>query len=118
MTFAVAPAAPSFSGAASPPRDRTLLLLLSAVAMLVFLFLVPMVLFFVRSFTEFDGTMVEFIEQAQDLLLSQAYLTALGTTNWIALIVTVTVLLVGYPIAYYLTTATGAGVSIVVLSIV
>ena len=33
-----------------------------------------------------------------------AYLTALGTTNWISLIVTVTVLLIGYPIAYYLTT--------------
>jgi putative spermidine/putrescine transport system permease protein len=56
--------------------------------------------------------------QAQDLLFSQPYLTALGTTNWIALIVTVTVLLIGYPIAYYLTTASGPGVSIVVLSIV
>jgi ABC-type spermidine/putrescine transport system permease subunit I len=118
MTVAVATPTSAFPAAARPPRDRTLLLLLPAVAMLVFLFLVPLALFFVRSFTEFDGTMIEFIEQAQDLLLSQAYLTALGTTNWIALIVTVTVLLVGYPIAYYLTTASGPGVSIVVLSIV
>ena len=52
------------------------------------------------------------------LLFSQAYLTALGTTNWISLIVTMTVLVIGYPIAYYLTTATGIGVRIVVLSIV
>ena len=55
---------------------------------------------------------------ASDLLFSQAYLTALGTTNWISLIVTETTLLIGYPIAYYLTTATGIGVRIVVLSIV
>src|SRR5271170_6802235 len=110
-------------GAVSRPtssarRDRTLLLMLPSLAMLIFLFLVPLVSFFVRTFMEFDGTTAEFIEQAQDLLLSQAYLTALGTTNWIALIVTVTALLIGYPIAYYLTTASGPGVTIVVLSIV
>lgn len=99
-------------------RDRTVLLLLPALVMLVGMFIVPLALFFVRSFTEFDGTSAEFVDQAQDLLLSQSYLTALATTNWIALIVTVTVLLVGYPIAYYLTTARGAGVSIVLLSIV
>jgi len=75
-------------------------------------------LFFVRSFTEFDGTTADLINQTQGLLLSQAFLTALGTTNWISLIVTVTALLIGYPIAYYLTTATGVGVKIVVLSIV
>jgi ABC-type spermidine/putrescine transport system permease subunit I len=87
-------------------------------ALLVLMFLVPLLLFFVRTFAEFDGTTAEFIDQARDLLLSQPFLTALGTTNWIALIVTVVVLLIGYPIAYYLTTATTAGVSIVVLSIV
>jgi len=73
------------------PRDRTLLLMLPAGAMLVVMFLAPLVLFFVRTFTEFDGTAAEFIDQARDLLLSQAYLTALGTTNWISLIVTATV---------------------------
>ena len=78
-----------------PPRDLTLLLMLPALAVLVLLFLVPLVLFFVRTFLEFDGTAAEFISQAQDLLFSQPYLTALGTTNWIALIVTVAVLLIG-----------------------
>ena len=103
---------------AKAPRDRTLLLMLPALAMLVFMFLVPMVLFFVRTFMEFEGTSAQFVAQARELLLSQPYLTALATTNWIALIVTVTVLLIGYPLAYYLTTAKGPGVSIVVLSIV
>jgi putative spermidine/putrescine transport system permease protein len=106
----------------TPPRaqlrDRTLLLMLPALAVLLLMFLVPLVLFFVRTFAEFDGTTAEFVAQEQDLLLSQAFLTALATTNWIALIVTATVLLIGYPIAYYLTTARGAGVSVVVLSIV
>src|SRR6516225_10135132 len=104
--------------AAKAPPDPTLLLLLPAVATLVLMFLVPMVLFFVRTFMEFQGSVAEFVAQARDLLFSQPYLTALATTNWIALIVTVTVLLIGYPIAYYLTTAKGASVSLVVLSIV
>ena len=118
MTITVATPSPALPAASSAPRDRTLLLMLPALAMLICMFLVPLALFFVRSFTEFDGTTADFIGQAQDLLLSQAFLTALGTTNWISLIVTVTVLLIGYPIAYYLTTATGVGVRIVVLSIV
>jgi putative spermidine/putrescine transport system permease protein len=103
--------------AAKAPRELTPLLLLPAIAMLVLMFLVPMVLFFVRTFMEFPGSTADFVVQAGDLLFSQPYLTALATTNWIALTVTATVLLIGYPIAYYLTTATGPGVSVVVLSI-
>jgi putative spermidine/putrescine transport system permease protein len=118
MTSTAAALPASTLTAAKAPHDRTLLLLLPAVAMLVVMFLVPLVVFFVRTFMEFEGTTAEFLDQARDLLLSQPYLTALGTTNWIALIVTVIVLLIGYPIAYYLATAKGPGVSIVVLSIV
>lgn len=105
-------------GAAKAPRDRTLLLMLPAVAMLILLFFVPLVMFFVRTFMEFEGTTGQFLAQARGLLLSQPYLTALVTTNWIALIVTVMVLLIGYPIAYYLTIAKGPGGSVVVLAIV
>jgi putative spermidine/putrescine transport system permease protein len=114
----VAVAIPASRAAPKAPRDRTLLLMLPAWALLIVLFLVPLGLFFVRSFMEFDGNTAEFIDSAKDLLFSQPYLTALGTTNWISLIVTVTVLLIGYPISYYLTTANGAGARIVVLSIV
>jgi ABC-type spermidine/putrescine transport system permease subunit I len=112
---ALRPFAPA---AAKAPRELTPLLLLPAIAMLVLMFLVPMVLFFVRTFMEFPGSTADFVVQAGDLLFSQPYLTALATTNWIALTVTATVLLIGYPIAYYLTTATGPSVSVVVLSIV
>jgi ABC-type spermidine/putrescine transport system permease subunit I len=104
--------------AAPAPRDRTLLLLLPAVLMLVLMFFVPMVLFFVRTLMEFQGGTAEFVAQARDLLFAQPYLTALATTNRIALTVTLAVLLIGYPIANYLTTATGPSVSVIVLSIV
>jgi putative spermidine/putrescine transport system permease protein len=104
--------------AAKVLRDRTLLLLLPAVAMLVLMFFVPMALFFVRTFMEFQGSVAEFVAQGRDLLFSQPYLAALATTNWIALTVTLAVLLVAYPIAYYLATATGPSVSVVVLAIV
>jgi putative spermidine/putrescine transport system permease protein len=105
-------------GVRPAPRDLTLLLMLPGIAMLVLMFFVPLLLFFVRTFAEFDGTTAEFVTQARVLLLSQSYLTALATTNWIALIVTLIVLLLGYPIAYYLTTAERVSVRIVVLSIV
>ena len=56
-----------------------------------------MVLFFFRTFMEFQGSVAEFVTQARDLLFSRPYLTALATTNWIAPTVTLAVLLVGYP---------------------
>jgi ABC-type spermidine/putrescine transport system permease subunit I len=118
MTITAATPRSTLRGVSATPPDHTLLLMLPALAMLVLMFLVPLALFFVRSLTEFDGTTANFFDQARDLLLSQAFLTALGTTNWISVIVTATVLPIGYPIAYYLTTATGVGVRIVVLSIV
>jgi putative spermidine/putrescine transport system permease protein len=118
MTTAAVGLSTGARAAAKAPRDRTLLLILPAMAMLVLMFLVPMALFFVRTFMEFEGTTAQFLAQARELLLSQAYLTALATTNWIALVVTVTVLLIGYPIAYWLATAKGPQVGIVVLAIV
>jgi ABC-type spermidine/putrescine transport system permease subunit I len=86
MAITVATPGAVLEATSSAPRDRTFLLMLPSLAMLIFLFLVPLALFFVRTFTEFDGSTAEFVEQARDLLLSQAYLTALGTTNWISLI--------------------------------
>lgn len=118
MTGSIASPWTGSPAAAKAPRDRTLLLMMPAMAMLVLMFFVPMVLFFVRTFMEFQGGTAEFLAQARSLLFSQPYLTALATTNWIALIVTVAVLLIGYPIAYYLTSATGPSVSVVVLAIV
>ena len=68
MTVTAAALTPASRAAPKAPRDRTLLLMLPAWAMLIVMFLVPLVLFFVRTFAEFDGTTAEFIDQAQDLL--------------------------------------------------
>ena len=81
MTVSIATPGPVSRSTPNAPRDRTLLLMLPALAVLVLMFLLPLALFFVRSFTEFEGTTAEFIDQGRDLLWSQAYLTALGTTN-------------------------------------
>jgi hypothetical protein len=75
MTITVATPEAVSRATSNAPRDRSLLLMLPSLAMLIFLFLVPLALFFVRTFTEFDGTTAEFFEQARDLLLSQAYLS-------------------------------------------
>ena len=64
MTDATAALPASTLVAAKAPRDRTLLLLLPAVAMLVVMFLVPLVVFFVRTFMEFEGSTAEFLDQA------------------------------------------------------
>ena len=53
MTGSIASPWTGSPAAAKAPSDRTLLLLLPAVAMLVLMFFVPMVLFFVRTFMEF-----------------------------------------------------------------
>jgi putative spermidine/putrescine transport system permease protein len=49
---------------------------------------------------------------------SRATLQAIGATNWISLLVTVTVLLLGYPIAYYLANRRGLRFTLVVFCIV
>ena len=63
MTISVATAIPAFGTTPKARRDRTLLLMLPAWVMLIGMFLAPLVLFFVRTFSEFDGTTAEFIER-------------------------------------------------------
>jgi ABC-type sugar transport system permease subunit len=63
MTVSTAAPGPVLQSAPRAPWDRTLLLMVPALAMLVFMFLVPLVLFFVRSFMEFDGTSADFIDE-------------------------------------------------------
>src|SRR5204862_8013614 len=70
MTGAAAALTTASIAARRAPWNRTLLLLMPAIATLVFMFLMPLALFFVRTFAEFDGSTVEFIDQARDLLLS------------------------------------------------
>jgi len=79
-------------------------LLLPAMALLVLVFLLPLGWFFVRTLlidsppSALPGLIVE-------VVTSRPMLIAMATTNAISLVVTVAVLLIGYPVAYYLTVA-------------
>lgn len=81
-------------------RDPSLLIV-PAIAFLVAGFVVPLVLFFVETLSEI-GSFSEMISEALTIISSRAVVTAMLTTNWIALLVTLLTLFAGYPIAYFL----------------
>lgn len=84
-------------------RDPAILLLPGLLFLLVG-FVVPIVWFFAGTLAEIGGP-AEILDQAYAIMSSRAVVSALVTTNWIALLVTLLTLLAGYPIAYYLTTS-------------
>jgi len=64
-------------------------------------FVVPLLLFFVETLREI-GSLAEIMSEAMTVMASRAVVSAMFTTNWIALLVTLLTLLAGYPIAYFL----------------
>lgn len=98
-------------------NDRSVVLLLPGYIMLGVVFLVPLVWFFVRILF-IDGNPAALPETAAKVITSRPMLIALATTNWISLLVTTVVLLLGYPIAYYLANRRGLRFTLVVFCIV
>ena len=97
--------------------NRSTLLLLPAVAMLALVFLVPLCWFFFHTlFIDTDPS--DLWDQIASVLTSHAMLQAIVTTNWISLLVTTTVLLLGYPIAYYLANHSGLRFTLVLFCII
>jgi len=96
-------------------RDRTALLMFPAFAMLAVVFLAPLVWFFIQ--TLFADPAALWDEMAA-VVTSRAMLQAIVTTNWISALVTITVLLTGYPIAYYLANRGGPRFTLVLFCIV
>ena len=92
-------------------------LLLPAIVLLVVVFLAPLVWFYIQSLSSI-GTFSEIVEQFVVVLGSKAVLTALSSTNWISLLVTLLVLLLGYPLAYYLATHSDWRFSLILFCIV
>ena len=92
-------------------------LLLPAIALLVVVFLAPLVWFFVQSLSSI-GTFSEIVEQFVAVLGSKAVLSALSSTNWISLLVTLLVLLLSYPLAYFLATHSDWRFSLILFCIV
>lgn len=97
--------------------NRTALLMLPAFAMLAVVFLAPLSWFFAKTlFVDSDAS--QLWPQIAAVIASRAMLQAILTTNWISLLVTVSVLLMGYPIAYYLASRRGLRFTLVVFCIV
>ncbi len=96
---------------------RTTLLMLPAFAMLGCIFLAPLAWFFVHTLL-IDSDPSDLRDQLVAVLASRAMLRAIVTTNWISLLVTVTVLLLGYPIAYYLANRRGFRFTLVVFCVI
>jgi len=88
-----------------------------AVLLLVLVFVGPLVWFFMRTLISV-GTPAEIAAHAWGVISSKAVVTALTTTNWISLLVTLLVLAIGYPVAYFLATRQGWRFTLVLFCIV
>jgi ABC-type spermidine/putrescine transport system permease subunit I len=84
--------------------DRWALLAIPAVLFLVASFLIPLAAMAIRSVTDPPGAG---LANYQQFFGGPAYVRILGNTFWIALLATVTCLVVGYPFAYLMTIVTG-----------
>jgi putative spermidine/putrescine transport system permease protein len=93
------------------------MLVLPAATLLLLVFVLPTLLFFVATLGEVGG-IGEIVAQAIATLSSRAVVTAMITTNWIALAVTLLALGIGYPLAYRLTTAGRWQFTLILFSII
>ena len=99
-------------------RAHTGFLLLPALLMLLLVFAAPLAWFFTQTLFLDPDVGPLWPQSFRQVLTSRAVLQAIGTTNWISLVVTVTVLLLGYPIAYYLANRSGLRFTLVIFCIV
>ena len=92
--------------------DRWSLLALPTIVFLVVFFLVPLLAMGARSFTDPPGAG---LSNYQKFFAEQAYVRILTNTFWIALLATLSCLVVGYPFAYLMTIVSGrlAGVLLI-----
>lgn len=93
------------------------LLLAPTLLLLVFVFLVPILWFVIASLAELGGP-AEIWEEAEAVIFGGAIGGAILNTNWIAAIVTLLVLVIGYPMSYALSRAKGLVFTAILLCIV
>ena len=94
--------------------NRWSLLVLPAVVFLVVFFLAPLVAMSLRSVTDPPGAGLSNYEKFFE---QEAYLRVLTNTFWIAVISTVTCLVVGYPFAYLMTIVPGRVAGLLLIAV-
>ena len=92
-------------------------LIVPAVLLLALVFVAPLIWFFVRTLAGI-GTFPEILSHVWSVVTSKAVITAMRMTNWISLIVTLLVLLISYPVAYYLANNRGWRFTLVLFCII
>jgi putative spermidine/putrescine transport system permease protein len=97
--------------------DERTLLIVPAMLLLALTFVAPLLWFFIRALSE-SRSPAELLGLVYTVATSRAVLTALLVTFWISLLVTVAVLLVSYPVAYYLASRSGTRFTLVLFCII
>lgn len=93
------------------------LLLAPALVLLLLVFLIPIGWFLWGSLAEL-GTLAEIWEEVEAVVFSSTVLRVILNTNLIGAIVTLLVLVIGYPVSYALSRARGAAFTLILLCIV
>jgi ABC-type spermidine/putrescine transport system permease subunit I len=91
--------------------------ILPAALLLALVFVGPLLWFFIQALADL-GTPAAMLAQVWAIISSKAVVTALTTTNWISLLVTLLVLLISYPLAYYLANSQDVRFTLVLFCIV
>ncbi len=94
-----------------------LLLLAPSLLLLALVFLLPIGWFLVASMAEIGGP-AEILEEFRAVLGAGSVGRAIANTNWIALVVTILVLLIGYPVSYVLSRTRGLAFTLILVCIV
>ncbi|MBX9753101.1 MAG: ABC transporter permease [Roseococcus sp.] len=92
------------------------LLLLPALLLMALVFLIPIGWFLTGALAEL-GSLNEIWEEAVAVLGSRAIIGAILNTNWIAFLVTLITLVIGYPVAYALSRAKGLAFTLILVCI-
>lgn len=92
-------------------------LIAPALALLLLLFITPIGWFIAEALAELGGWQ-DIWTEARDVIGSRAIAGAIASTNVIALMVTVLVLLIGYPLSYAFSRAKGLAFSLILVCIV
>jgi ABC-type spermidine/putrescine transport system permease subunit I len=88
-----------------------------ATILLALVFFIPLVWFFVQTLADI-GSVGELLARAWAIVTSAAVVTAMIATNWISLLVTFLVLVISYPLAYYLANHRGFRFTLVLFCVV
>jgi ABC-type spermidine/putrescine transport system permease subunit I len=92
-------------------------LILPLVAMIVIVFVCPVVWFFFSAFSE-GGDLGKLVGLAVSVIGSEVVIRAIVLTLWISLVVTLICVLVAYPISFFLSRSRGIGFTLIIITVI